>query len=131
MSDARTPAIGSIGWRDLTVHDAVALRDFYSGVVGWTWRGEDMDGYQDFSMIPPEGGEPVAGVCHARGANADLPPQWLIYVVVEDVDESAARAAERGGTVVAGPRGMGGGRFAVIRDPAGAVFAIYAPPSRG
>jgi hypothetical protein len=44
------------------------------------------------------------------------------------VDSSAARCVELGGTVLAGPRGMGSyGRYCVIRDPAGAVAALFAP----
>jgi predicted enzyme related to lactoylglutathione lyase len=88
-----------------------------------------MGGYEDFSMLTPDGGTVVAGVCHARGPNADIPPQWLVYIHVPDVDTAAATAATRGGRVVAGPRAMGHGRFAVIQDPAGAVFALYQPPA--
>ena len=76
-------------------------------------------------MVEPETGEAMAGVCHARGSNADLPPQWLIYIVVMDVERSARRCSELGGEVMAGPRPLGNGRFCVIRDPAGAVCALY------
>ncbi len=67
----------------------------------------------------------MAGVCHARGANAELPPVWLIYVVVADLDASLAACRERGGQVIAGPRSMGRARYAVIRDPAGAAVGLY------
>lgn len=123
------PQIGTIAWRDLTVPDAGAVRDFYIKVVGWTFEPADMDGYSDFSMIPPGGEEPVAGVCHARGSNADLPPQWLIYIVVEDADAAARACEAAGGSLVVKPRAMGGGRFCVIRDLAGAVCALYSPGS--
>jgi len=43
---------GQIGWIDLTVPDATALRDFYQGVTGWTPSSVDMGGYQDFCMHP-------------------------------------------------------------------------------
>ena len=125
MGAAERPKIGTIGWRDLTVRDAEGVRDFYQRVVGWTAKAEEMGGYSDFSMIPPGADEPVAGVCHARGANADLPAQWLMYIVVEDVALSAARCAELGGKVLSGPRPTAGGRFCVIQDPAGAVCALY------
>lgn len=116
---------GKIGWIDLTVADAAGLRDFYSSVVGWRSAGVDMGGYQDFCMLPAEGGA-VAGVCHARGTNAGLPAQWLIYVTVADLDESLRSCRALGGVVVREPRGLGGqGRFAVIRDPAGAVCALF------
>ena len=74
------PAIGQITWRDLTVPNAQEVRDFYSGVVGWDWSGQNMGGYDDFNMLSPETGETVAGICHARGSNAHLPPQWLVYL---------------------------------------------------
>lgn len=117
--------VGTIGWRDLTVPDADAVRDFYAAVAGWTFQPVDMGGYADYSMIPPGGGDPVAGICHARGINEGIPPQWLIYIVVADVDASVAACRARGGEVVAGPRSMGAARFAVIRDPAGAVCGLY------
>ncbi len=119
---------GTIGWQDLTVPNAPQVRDFYQAVVGWDVRGEDMGGYEDYHMISKATGQSAAGICHARGVNADVPSQWLVYIVVEDVARSCATCAERGGKVVAGPRMMGGGRFAVIQDPAGATCALYAPP---
>lgn len=120
--------IGKIGWVDLTVDDAATVRDFYRAVVGWESEDVDMGGYSDFTMRPPGNSEGVAGVCHARGTNADLPPMWLIYVTVADVAESAARCEELGGEVVVAPRGLAGGRYCVIQDPAGAVCALYEPP---
>jgi predicted enzyme related to lactoylglutathione lyase len=124
-----TPPAGTIVWCDLTVPDAAAIRDFYARVVGWRAMPVNMGNYHDFNMFPPEGTDPAAGICYARGTNADLPAQWLMYVVVDDVDQSAADCVKLGGTVVSPPRGMMGGRFCVIRDPAGAVCALYQPPS--
>lgn len=121
---ADKPKVGTIGWIDLTVPDATGVRDFYRDVVGWDTSGVDMGGYEDFNMIPP-GGDPVAGVCHARGGNADLPPAWLIYITVENLDRSIAACESGGGAVVAGPKTMGDARYCVIRDPAGAHCALF------
>src|SRR5215470_16001689 len=116
---------GKIGWIDLTVPDAEALRDFYQNVTGWTPSPVDMGGYNDFCMHSPGEAQPVAGICHARAANAHMPPVWLVYITVEDLDESVRRCESLGGTVVAPPRGIGSmGRYCVIRDPAGAVSAL-------
>lgn len=84
-----------------------------------------MGEYDDFNMIRPSDGEAVAGVCHARGGNADLPAAWMIYITVEDLDRSIARCEELGGKVISGPRNAGEGRYCVIEDPAGAVAALY------
>lgn len=119
---------GSIGWIDLTVPNAVAVRDFYQAVVGWTVKEVAMGGYSDYCMNQPGSGQMVAGVCHARGVNAGLPPQWLIYITVPDVDAAAARCREKGGKVLCEPKDMGHqGRFCVVQDPAGAVAALYTP----
>lgn len=116
---------GRIGWIDLTTADAPAIRDFYQSVVGWDVDDVQMDGYADYMMKPPGATEGVAGICHARGSNAELPPGWLIYIVVDDVERSAAACKQHGGKVLVEPRGLAGGRFCVIEDPSGAVAALY------
>jgi len=125
MTDSPSPAPGSIAWHDLTVENAAEVGDFYQQVVGWSSEPVDMDGYADFNMVEPGTGQPAAGVCHARGSNAEIPAQWLMYVVVADLDQSMARCREMGGKVVSGPRAVGKARFCVIRDPAGASMALY------
>lgn len=123
---AEQPRIGTIGWVDLTVADADGVRDFYEAVAGWGSQGLDMGGYEDYVMTSP-GGDGVAGVCHARGSNEGLPAQWLVYITVADLDASMAACREGGGEVIAGPKSMGGARYCVIRDPAGAACALYQP----
>jgi hypothetical protein len=125
MGEEKPP--GAIVWTDLTVGDAEGVRDFYREVVGWKSAPVSMGSYDDFNMLPPGSDTPATGICHARGPNANLPAQWLVYVQVEDVEASARRARELGGAVVDGPRGMGSLRFCVIRDPAGAVLALVGP----
>ena len=123
---AEAPGIGTVTWQDLTVPNAEAIRDFHAAVVGWRPEPVEMCGYSDFNMVTPDG-EPAAGVCFARGANAKLPPQWLIHVTVEDLDASVEACLARVVVVVDGPRGMGEQRFAVIRDPARAYMGLIGP----
>lgn len=123
---ADKPRAGTIGWIDMTVADAPGLREFYCAVVGWGSSDVSMGDYSDFNMTTPDGAA-VAGICHARDGNAELPGGWLIYIVVDDVEASAARCMELGGDVLVKPRGLAGGRFCVIRDPAGATAALYQP----
>ena len=119
--------IGKIGWIDLTVEDASGLRDFYQKVVGWNVEDTSMGDYSDYTMMCPGDGDAVAGVCHARGSNADLPGGWLIYITVADVAASAAACVANGGKLVVEPRGLAGGTFCVIEDPSGATSALYQP----
>lgn len=125
MSESKKPAVGSFAWRDLTISDAEGVREFYTAVVGWTADAVEMDGYSDFSMATPVTGETVAGICHARGVNQDIPPVWLVYIIVEALEQSLTACCEHGGSIVVEPRDLAGGRFAVIKDPAGAVCALY------
>ena len=118
--------VGHVRWRDLAVPNADAVRDFYAAVAGWKPDACDVGGYSDYNMMAPDG-TCIAGVCHSRGVNADLPPQWLMYVTVEDMDQSVAAVTRLGGSLVTQPRGLMGSRFCVVRDPAGAVCALYEP----
>ena len=125
MSDDKGIKAGAIVWQDLTVPDAEKIRDFYQGVVGWQSDPVDMGGYNDYNMIPAGDTGGAAGICHAQGPNAGIPPQWLIYITVEDLDRSMDKCKELGGEVIDGPRGLGDGRFCVMLDPAGAVCALF------
>jgi len=124
MSDGNKK-IGAIEWRDLTVDNAVEVSDFYAEVVGWQKQALPMGDYDDFCMNLPNDGETIAGVCHARGDNSELPPQWLMYVRVSDANASAEKVVALGGEIIKGPTVMQGETYYVIRDPAGAVLAIH------
>lgn len=124
MSDK--PAPGTLAWTDLTVPDAEGIKDFYAQVMGWVPNAVDMGEYNDFNMTPPATGQPAAGICHAQGVNADIPPLWMVYFVVEDLEASIRSVEEGKGEVLVGPKSMGpGSGYAIIRDPAGAVCALY------
>jgi uncharacterized protein len=125
VTTTQPPAVGTIGGFDLTVPDAESVRDFYAAVIGWQSEPFDMGGYADYFMKSPETGAIAAGVCHARGVNADLPPQWLAYIIVADLDASLQRCIEMGGAALTEIKGSEGeSRYCVIRDPAGAVLAL-------
>jgi hypothetical protein len=75
-------------------------------------------------MNDPVSGETVAGICHRRAGNADLPPAWIVYFSVLDLDRSVEVVLEAGGAVVSPSRTAGASRYVIVRDPAGAVFAL-------
>src|SRR5207247_1819898 len=68
-----------------------------------------------------------AGLYEMQGTQFDgVPPHWLTYVAVEDVDASAQSGASLGGNVLMPPMDIPNvGRMAVLKDPQGAVFAIF------
>jgi predicted enzyme related to lactoylglutathione lyase len=126
LADYPIPPAGQVGWIDLTVPNADAVRDFYADVIGWDISPVPMGEYNDYCMVPQGGDKPIAGVCHARGENASMPPVWMIYIMVADLDESVRRCHERGGKVRVPERKIpGSGRFVVIEDPAGAIAGLF------
>lgn len=116
--------IGKVVWVDLTVPNAEKLREFYLSVIGWETDEFKMGDYSDYVIKTPHDKETVAGLCHARGDNANLPPHWMIYIKVRSLEASVAAAQRNGGEVLAGPKQFGGARFCVLKDPDGAAFAV-------
>ena len=84
---------GSIGWVDLTVDDASSISDFYCKVAGWRKEPLSMGDYDDFVMSPADSDDPVSGVCHKRGTNAALPGGWMLYIVVDALEDRVALVA--------------------------------------
>jgi hypothetical protein len=115
---------GKLVWFDLTVDNADAVRDFYQQVVGWTSAPISMGDYNDYSMQTADG-EGAAGICHKRGDNGQQPSQWMIYIAVDDLDQSLAACQSNGGKIRVPIRNVGDSRFAVIEDPAGAVCGLF------
>jgi len=121
-------AVGRIQWLDLTIADADGTRDFYRQVVGWSVQDVPMaDGdkrYADYNLLGADG-TPSAGICHARGVNTGLPPVWMLYVTVGDLEESVRRVEPEGGVVLKSMRGEGGAyTYAAIQDPVGVCIAL-------
>jgi len=119
--------IGQMAWMDLTVNNAEQVKDFYQSVIGWKTEKVAMaDGeYNDFSMMLASGDDVVTGICHARGVNKDMLAAWLPYFVVADINDSVAQVEQQGGELMTQIKAAGSDKFVVIKDPSGAVCALY------
>ncbi len=122
-----TNKIGGVSWLDLTVKNADKVKDFYSSVIGFEVAPCSMGDYNDYAMKSPDDENVQLGVCHAKGVNADIPPQWLVYFNVADVDLALEQTLENGGQVVREKTDMGNCYMCIIKDPAGAVAALVSP----
>lgn len=108
-------------WYELTTTDPAAAQDFYSRVIGWSVADAEMPG-MDY-RIASAGGDMVAGMM--LPPMEGIPPNWMTYFAVDDCDGSAREAQSVGAQLHAGPQDIPGvGRFAVLSDPQGAVFAL-------
>jgi predicted enzyme related to lactoylglutathione lyase len=115
---------GSLIWSELAVRDTGPEPDFYRAVFGWVADTAPMGGteYTTWRL----GDHPVGGMIRMDEQwPAEMPPHWMTYFAVEDVDAACAQATELGATVHVPPKDIEGvGRFAVIGDPHGAVFSV-------
>lgn len=119
---------GQFIWYELMTTDVAAAEAFYRKVVGWDAAPAGVEGmaYTRFSV----GGSPVAGLMELpeEASRAGGRPGWIGSVAVEDVDAMAGRVTQSGGTVLRSPADIPGiGRFAVVADPHGAAFLLFAP----
>lgn len=115
----------AVGWMDMSCPEADALKDFYAEVMGWRVEPVDMGGYADYSMLDAEG-RPMAGICHNRGANADIPTNvWIPYLRVPDVAAAVTKAEALGAVRCTPIKDCPGyGEFCVLKDPSGTVVAL-------
>lgn len=120
-------AHGKFVWYELMTTDTKAAEEFYDDVVGWTSEDSGMPG-AGYTLFKTDGDLRVAGLMTMpEGAlKMNAPPAWLGYIGVDDVDASAKQLKELGGTVHREPDDIPNiGRFAVVTDPHGAVFALF------
>jgi hypothetical protein len=116
---------GSMTWTEVATRDAVKARDFYSAVFGL--EGRKMEGGMEYYTLH-KGPHTAGGVMQMTEQwPAEIPPHWMPYFAVDDVDAAAKRIAELGGKIANGPFDTPYGRMAVVSDPYGAVFTVMKP----
>jgi uncharacterized protein len=108
---------GCMVWNELAAPDVAQAAAFYRDLLGWQAE-PDATGYATI-----RNGDAVNG--GIRPLQEGEVPSWLVYFATASCDEAAARVRESGGAVVAGPMDVTVGRIAVVRDPQGAVLALY------
>jgi predicted enzyme related to lactoylglutathione lyase len=113
-------APGAICWNELASSDLDASPGFYGDLFGW--RTEPFEG-GEMRYLTIKNGEANNG--GMRDLQPQEPPNWLVYFAVDDVEQAMAKVGELGGSTLAGPFDMAMGKIGVVRDPQGAVFALY------
>jgi predicted enzyme related to lactoylglutathione lyase len=106
---------------ELHTTDLPKARKFYESMFGWELTDIPMPGGGNYTLIGV--GEGVGG---GMMSDASVPPHWLAYVGVEDVQAKTAQAKSLGATVLQDVMSVGEyGSMSVIRDPSGAVVALW------
>jgi predicted enzyme related to lactoylglutathione lyase len=120
-----TPVVGRFSWHELTTTDYKKAFDFYRQLFGWEKTGEmDMGGGNMYFMYGMKG-KMFGGIFNRPPEMAGMPPFWLVYVHVKDVDKAVEATTRGGGMVKQPPMEVPGGRIAILGDPQGAAFAVH------
>lgn len=100
-------------WFELSVPDPDAAEVFYDAALGWAWSRVDMGAF-DYHLAQM-GEVLVAGGFPLAACPPGTPPNWMIYIAVDDCDASAAQAVALGGKIWKDPDDIPGtGRFAIF-----------------
>ncbi len=121
--DSPQPA-GFFCWNELLTTDPKTAGKFYQEIFGWSMISTDMGEMGTYYMFK-RGDKEEAGAMKMP-PQADAPPHWLPYIMVDNVDDSVKKCGKLGGMVYCQPTNIPGiGRFAVMADPQGATFAVF------
>lgn len=114
---------GAFSWNELMTSDVAAAKAFYTALFGWEMQDEQVHG-MIYTLIKT-GDQKIGGLMAMPEDAQASPPAWGAYVTVDDVDKQTERARQLGASVVVAPRDIPEvGRFAVIRDPQGAMLSL-------
>ncbi|MDQ3811487.1 MAG: VOC family protein [Chloroflexota bacterium] len=117
-------APGSFTWNELSTRDMDAAKAFYTRVFSWGVKDNEMAPGMSYTEWQVNGRSVAGGMPMPPNMPADVPPHWLVYFAVDDVDSAVDRVQQLGGRVMMPAMDSPAGRFAVVSDPHGAVFAV-------
>jgi uncharacterized protein len=126
---------GAWAMSHLNSPDPERAAEFYGAVFGWTTEtfGEGAGAVTMFRLPGYVGGEPQQPVSREviatmAGTQEGAPARWDVNFWDHDVDATAAKAVELGGSAIAPPFDTPISRMAVLADPHGVAFSIANVP---
>lgn len=133
MGEKRFPP-GTFCWVELGTTDAKAAAGFYSRLLGWGAREQEMPGgLGTYTLFQVEGKDVAGGYGLTEEQKSHgVAPHWLSYVMVKSADETASKAKKLGATFLMEPMDVPGvGRMAILSDPTGAAVALFQAGDHG
>lgn len=127
MPQTDSHANGSFSWIELGTSDQNAAKHFYTTLLSWKFEDSPMGPNDFYTMFQLQGRNVGAAyTLRPEETSMGVPPHWNLYITVASAGDAAKKAAELGGTVLAGPFDVSTyGRMAVIQDPTGAAFCLW------
>jgi uncharacterized protein len=127
MTSEKKPNPGEFCWNELVTPDTKKARDFYTALLGWTAKDHHMDD-MTYTMFM-QGDKNIGGMYQTPKDKMDhVPPHWMSYVCVEDIEKTFEKAKSLGAVVKVPVTKAGNmGQFTIIEDPTGAHIAFWQP----
>lgn len=119
------PKAGEFCWTELATANVSEAKQFYSKVFGWQFKDHHV-GDMTYTMIGLNGKDFGGIWAIPKDQQKEIPPHWMSYILVNNLEESLTKAKSAGATIVkpstkAGEMGI----FAIITDPTGAHIALW------
>lgn len=123
MSDKKFEE-GQFCWNELMTGDTQKAGDFYSAMFGWECKDLDMDDMIYTVFESKDKG--IGGMMQIPKGREDIPPHWLSYICVDDIEAAAHKAEKLGAKIIVPVKSAGDyGRLVVLQDPTGAAVAFW------
>jgi len=117
---------GALCWTELTTSDTKAAEAFYTALFGWAPKHSGADSPMEYTEFSIDGIPSIGMMPKPKEMPAHIPSYWMPYFQVASCDSSTAKATELGGRVMIGPHDIPNtGRFTIVSDPQGAMFAVF------
>ena len=115
---------GKFIWFDLATPNLSSQQGFYQDVFGWSYH-TPAPSADDYVLVLNQGNA-IAGMFNAQPASGEEDgATWISLMSVDNVDAAAKLAESNGGRTELAPVDVPArGRFALLRDPADALFGV-------
>jgi predicted enzyme related to lactoylglutathione lyase len=108
---------------ELNTSDVAKAKKFYGALLDWDLKDMPMGDGTNYTVVNV--GEGTGGGMF-KNPMPEVPPFWLAYISVPNVEAATKKAESLGAKVHKGKTEVPNmGWFSVLQDPTGAVFALW------
>lgn len=113
---------GGFCWNELMTTDPDKAKVFFSELFGWEFEKDEtpQGAYWTFK----NGDRLNGGMMQIGPQMQGVPPHWVVYFSVDDMDAASSKLTQLGGQVLMPPFEVSVGTIAICRDPQGATFNL-------
>lgn len=116
---------GRFVWFEYLTPEPAKAQGFFGELFGWTKKDMPTPDGKSYTMFAA--GDDTIGGYPPRMPGMPANSHWLSHLQVADARATVAKIKSLGGSIKLEPVDMGMGTYAVVADPAGAVFALWQP----